>query len=98
MRILRHQIGVVDSQILTLPGGGTLLSAAVSRTAPEHAIDVWSLTPQVQGAHTEIEVFVIGTGNPIPDAAQEALLMGKFLGTVVTPAGLVWHVVQGKHR
>lgn len=97
MRIIRHQIAITDQQWVQLPAGGELLSVAQARTDANTTIDLWSLDVR-RGRPVEVEVFIIGTGNPITDAAQEAMLMGKFLGTVVCPNGLVWHVVQGQHR
>lgn len=95
MRIIRHEIDIVDHQTIRLPASGWLLSVAVSRTAPDFAIGVWSVDYEV-GEPTEIDVYVIGTGNPVRGAAADAVMYGKFVGTVVTPSQLVWHVWQGR--
>ena len=95
MRILRHSGGITDCQVVELPAAGELLSVSVSRVTPDYAIDVWSVDFQI-GAPMRVQVWMFGTGNPISDEAEEAVLAGNFLGTVVTPSGLVWHVWQGK--
>lgn len=97
MRVIRHQIGIVDKQTIELPAYGDLLFVAVSRTIPNHGIDLWSVDFERGRAHT-VDVYVVGTGNPMDEDTQEAVMFGKFLGTVVTPSGLVWHVWQGKIR
>ena len=38
-----------------------------------------------------VEVTFIGTGHPVPDNIG-------FVGSVVTPAGLVWHVYETERR
>ncbi len=51
-------------------------------------------------------VYVVGTGNPMPSALNDDLFTQhdpgippvtwrRFLGTVVTPSTLVWHVFEG---
>lgn len=97
MRILRHHIPITDRQFIQTPADGELLSAAVSRTAPDTHIDVWSIDYQ-RGVPRAIDVHIVGTGNPIPEDTQTAISSGKFLGTVVTPSRLVWHVWSGKIR
>lgn len=108
MRILRHQIAITDYQEIELLGKGQLLSVAVSRTIPEHGIDLWSLDyqssprPYMQPR----AVYVIGTGNPMPDelldhdewSGYPKLPQRRFIGTVVTPNGFVWHVFEGPRR
>lgn len=95
MRILRHSVGIVDRQVITLPAAGELLSVAASRVTPDHALDVWSVDFEL-GDPMPVEVWIFGTGNPIRGEAEEAVLAGNFIGTVVCPGGLVWHVWQGK--
>jgi hypothetical protein len=96
-RILRHELDIVDQQTVQLPCNGELLSVAMSRTDPDYRIDLWSVDYGT-GIARSVDVFIIGTGNRISTAAEEAILMGKFLGTVVTPSALVWHVWQGAFR
>lgn len=89
MRVIRHQIAITDYQEVTLPASGKPLSVALSRVPDlqNHAIDLWSLDYQMLAAKT-LSIYVVGTGNPIP----EGVGIDSFIGTVVTPSGLVWHV------
>lgn len=104
MRILRHQIGITDYQVIELPAKGQLLSVAMSRALPNMAIDLWSVDHE-HGQPHEVAVYVIGTGNPMPndlarelDPPEDSLRLvyplQLFLGTVVTPNGLVRHIFQ----
>lgn len=102
MRIIRHAIEITDYQTVTLPHDGDLLSVAQSRTERNALIDLWSIDyeggePQAKG------IYIIGTGNPMPAQLSGPVspTPGKpfpwrqFIGTVVTPCGLVWHVFEG---
>lgn len=96
MRIIRHQIPVTDHAKIDVYG--ELISAAASRTDPNGSIDIWSVDHEFGEAPAPVHVFVIGTGNPIPPDAADAIRNGKFLGTIVTPSRLVWHVWQGRYH
>lgn len=112
MRVIRHELEITDYQTLTMPGSGTTLSVARSRTRPDTAIDLWSLDYEDLGDSYALPlgIYVIGTGNPMPIELQGAPLAEgeslpptrwrwhRFAGTVVTPSGLVWHVFQGPCR
>lgn len=104
MRIIRHSIAITDYQTIKLPGEGQPLSVALSRNLPDHAIDLWSLDEQI-GDPRAVGVYVV---NPMPDTLATHLswlphnprslippTLTKFIGTVVTPSGLVWHVFDG---
>lgn len=39
-------------------------------------------------------IYIFGTGHPLPWTAHTRVNW-QFIGTVVTPSGLVWHVFQG---
>lgn len=107
MRVIRHQIAITDYQVLVVPEPNELLSVAVSRTIPNHGIDLWSLDLEKGDRPRQVGIYVIGTGNPMPDILQTKEEAGtgvelfgmtqwrKFIGTVVTPSGMVWHVFQG---
>jgi hypothetical protein len=114
MRIIRHQIAITDYQEIDLPSDGKLLSVAQVRTPVlvNHALDVWSIDYQ-RGNGRTVAIHVVGTGNPMaadlahqlapepgtafPVAAWSAP-RDSFLGTVVTPNELVWHVFEGTVR
>jgi hypothetical protein len=97
MRIIRHEIAITDYQEVRLPADGELLSVAMSRTLPNAALDVWSLDRRF-GEPRKVGLYVVGTGNPMPPPIMDrslSMLHASFLGTVVTPSGLVWHVFEG---
>ncbi len=109
MRIIRHPIAIIDYQEIYLPGEGEVLSVAASREFPNHGIDLWALDYE-RGEQRTVTIYVIGTGNPMPtDLAAEMDPHGhggipvllpdhKFIGTVVTANGLVWHIFEGPVR
>ncbi|AYR03143.1 hypothetical protein KNU21_gp81 [Gordonia phage Nordenberg] len=90
LTIHRRTVGVTDWQSFTVPGYvKRLLSVALSRDPllAEIGIDIWyEVYPEHEGA-SEVAVQVIGTGGRFPTAR-----LGDPIGTVVTPAGMVWHV------
>lgn len=94
-KIYRYELGITDYQEISLPGefwDTEFLSVAVSRTNPNNRIDLWSLVREGDGSPGHrVGVHVIGTGNPIPKELTDAFER-QFVGTVVTPIGLVWHV------
>ncbi|ATN88582.1 hypothetical protein SEA_JALFARM20_98 [Mycobacterium phage JalFarm20] len=97
MRILRHQVAITDYQEIEIPEG-QLLSVAVSRTLPNTAIDLWSL--DMENGYNELHaIWIVGTGNTFPaQLAKPVIGRREFIGTVVTPSGLVWHVFEGARR
>ncbi|MBU8834155.1 DUF7352 domain-containing protein [Mycolicibacterium goodii] len=92
---MRHNVAITDCQVIDLPAAGELLSVATARDEPNTTIDVWSVDYEA-GQPMRVEIWVFGTGNPISGEAEEAVLAGNFLGTVVTPASQVWHIWQGR--
>lgn len=97
MRIIRHELDITHYQVVPLDGSGELLSVAQSRTEPNTLIDLWSIDQQRQ-VTLFVGVYIIGTGHPMPPELSDPERFSKFLGTVVTPSGLVWHVFQGPVR
>lgn len=90
LTIHRRTIGVTDRQSFTEPGYvHRLLSVAPVRqpNLAEVAIDVWFEVYPGSPSATRVDVSVVGTGNPIPENTPF-----HHIGTVVTPAGMVWHV------
>jgi hypothetical protein len=92
-RILRWSIGLTDLQYLTVPAPGRILSVARSRTVPDHGIDLWTVGEDSAEKVTRT-IYVVGTGNLMPDPGPMGM---DFVGTVVTPSGLVWHVFADRH-
>lgn len=87
MTIYRDGIPVTDYQKIST---GTVLSVAASRTGRSDVIDLWYETTPLEMTG----IYIIGTGNPVP-WNQFTRADFTFVGTVVTPSGLVWHVFTG---
>ena len=85
--IHRATLPVVDSQALAIHGGGQVLSVAPTRDGGSAYIDLWFTTYPAEERGDRRWIHIAGTGHPRPP--------GRFVGTVVTPAGLVWHVFEG---
>ena len=99
MKVIRHELEIADYQEIPVPEG-EFLSVAVSRSAPNTAIDMWTLDKEVSPRPRVVAVYIVGTGNPMPtqldtDDQVWARTWRHFIGTVVTPSGLVWHVFVG---
>lgn len=95
-RILRYELDITDHQELPLDSNSVPVSVAVSRTDPNGKIDLWVLVNDGSGTPTPFNgskrnrsVLIAGTGHPIPPGVN---VTHKFIGTVVTPSDLVWHV------
>jgi streptogramin lyase len=84
--IHRVTLPVTDEQIITIHNGGEVLSVAPSRDGRSDVIDLWFTTYPTEEPGRR-PIYIAGTGHPRP--------RGKFIGTVVTPQGLVWHAFAG---
>ena len=87
MRIFRYVLKIDDEQIIDMPLGSEILSAAPARHT--YAIDVWVKVPEVAPA-VPYRFLIRGTGHPL----GEILSKDDFIGTCVMDDGLVWHVFQ----
>jgi hypothetical protein len=96
--IHRVSVDVTDKQHLQLTGPP--ISVAPSRDGSSDHFDLWfehmdgdrpAYEPKFDGTYT---IHVFGTGHPVPWSAYSRHAY-QFLGTVVTPSGLVWHVYRG---
>lgn len=96
--IYRLSVAVEDYQELNLTGPP--LSVAPDRGGSSDVFDLWfehmdgdrpAYEPDYHGKYA---IWVFGTGHPVPwtNYTRQAW---KFIGTVVTPSGLVWHVYTG---
>lgn len=99
MRIWRYQLQITDRQTVRMPFGYTLLSVAPGRPTPavigyNHHIDLWVQVPvradPGAGEFTEVpvDIQIMGTGYSMPQVPL------AFIGTVVMPNELVWHVFE----
>lgn len=89
--IYRIPVEVKDFQELML--SGKPISVAADRAGRSDMFDLWyendpDNVPMTRGLH------VFGTGHPLP-WNRFTRVDYVFLGTVVTPADLVWHVYLG---
>lgn len=84
--IHRVTIPIADEQIVEMHNAGTILSVAPTRDGRSDVVDLWFTTYEHELTGSR-PVRMAGTGHPRP--------YGRFIGTVVTPAGLVWHVFEG---
>jgi hypothetical protein len=82
-RVLRYPLNIVDRQDILC--GYPILSVGVSREDPNGKIDMWALA--LDGAdRVRTRIFITATGHPLPEDGL------RFIGTVITPNQLVWHV------
>ena len=84
--IHRVTLDVEDEQIVTIHNAGHVLSVAPTRDGGSGQVDLW-FTTYPSEPNGKRWVYMAGTGMPRPG--------GRFVGTVVTPSGLVWHVFEG---
>lgn len=90
-KIFKYPLKVTDEQYLVLPQHAQILSVAEMDTT---TIALWavvdpSIAGKGKGYEEERLVRIFGTGNPIEDEQLQGM---RFVGTVVTRIGLVWHV------
>ena len=87
-RVLRYSIPIQDTFHLPIPAGAVPISVANSRLQPGSHVDVWVRTPSVRQDRTEYAIIrIAGTGHDVEDADAT-----DFLGSVITPQSLVFHV------
>lgn len=88
--IHRLSVTVEDYQELTLTGAP--ISVAADRDGRSDRFDMWF--EHRDDFEAQAGIWIFGTGHPVPwDASTRPWF--AFLGTVVTPSGLVWHVYNG---
>ncbi|PTR42056.1 hypothetical protein C8K38_111225 [Rhodococcus sp. OK611] len=85
--IHRVTIPVEDEQLIAIHAGGQVLSVAPTRDGRSAHIDLWFTTYPSEDRGDQRWIYIAGTGHPRPP--------GRFIGTVVTPSGLVWHAFEG---
>ena len=91
LTIHRRTIAITDAQSFEVKGYvRNILKAATVRNAAlaETAVDLWyEVYPEAEHSPSCLVISIIGTGNPVPPTR-----IGMHIDTVITPAGLVWHV------
>lgn len=92
--IYRTSLEVADYQ--EVPLSGTPISVAADRDGRSGCFDLW-FEHMADCTALPYAVYVFGTGNPVPWGIYTRHAW-QFIGTVVTPAGLVWHIYTGPGR
>lgn len=87
MKIWKFPLQITDVQIVTLPVDSEILSVAMQG----NVLCLWAMCDPDSRSHRR-EIEIIGTGNPIEDAHRQ--FERRFIGTVLCPSGLVWHVFE----
>lgn len=95
--IHRISVEVADYQEIDLTGPA--ISVAADREFRSDRFDLWyehyeDTGPALAGLTLTRALYVIGTGHPVPWTPWTRYAF-TFLGTVVTPSGLVWHIYTG---
>ena len=95
--IYRISVEVQDYQEIDL--AGPPISVAADREYRSDRFDLWyehydETGPALAGGLWRQAVYVIGTGHPVPWTAWTRHAFG-FLGTIITPTDLVWHIYTG---
>ena len=94
MKIYKYELNITDKQRIQVPGKHL---RPLSVAEQYGKLMLWAIVsdepPDFRANHTELEITIIGTGNPAPDLRQVDTFDGmRFIGTVVMSDGLVWHV------
>ena len=88
LKIYKYPLSMVDNQTITLPNKAEVLKIALSRTV-EPDLWLWAKVNPNNDLTLDLEVTIIGTGNPIPEEP------GEYFDTVFYPMStidLVFHV------
>lgn len=83
MRIYKYPIEITDYQRLQVPMRSEFLSAQFQGDIP----CLWILV-DTESEPVNIELLIIGTGNPVPDNIGDY----SFMNTLQDPRGFVWHL------
>jgi len=96
-RVLRYPLDITDHQQVTIREPARIISVAQSRSDPFGSIDLWAIGGD-DYRNKQVDIYIVGTGHPMPNGMAIYSLTGfsNFLGTVITPNELVWHVWEGQ--
>ena len=88
--IWKYPLELTDEQVIHVPRSPQFLSCQIQNGKP----CIWALVdPELRSK--AISVYVVGTGNPVPEGVADA----DFMGTVQMAGGsLVWHVFVEKAK
>jgi len=83
-RIFKYPLELTDHQTITIRSFTPCMDV-LHVDMQNDTITLWAEN-DVTGPEVEIDVFIVGTGNPMPNGAI------LHIGTVVDAHGFVWHV------
>lgn len=89
--IHKYTLNALGANIVHMPWTADLLSVAVQE---DGALRLWALV-DTSAKTVAREIHVFGTGHEITPPLRGSL---KYVGTVHTPAGYVWHVFDNGER
>lgn len=93
--IHRVKVDVTEYQEIDLTGPP--LSVAADRSGASDTIDLW-FEHYDAPIFRPFPIYIFGTGHPVPWNWLDTRDRYRFIGTVVTPASLVWHVYTGPRK
>ena len=85
--VWKFELVAADSPVVRMPEGAKVLSVAESG-ASGYRLLMWALVDP-DAPMRDRRFRVLGTGHPFPDAEE-----CRFVGTVQTHVGLVWHLFE----
>ena len=85
--VYRYDVAVTDFQVLQIQGCIRVLSVG---TGTHDNLSLWALVDTEDTRDTQVNLRILGTGNPIPDFNYLTQFY-TFLNTVVM-GKLVWHI------
>ena len=90
-----HRISLQVADYHEIDVGGPVLSVAADRGGRSDVFDLWFENGDYP-SH-KMAVHVVGTGHPLPWMSRCTKPAYRFVGTVVTVSGLVWHVYVSEY-
>lgn len=83
--VWKYDLQINDVQTVYAPFGATPLTAQMQKSK----LALWMLIPDVDAPDQPIEIFIFGTGHPMPTIISAL----HYLATVQMEGGdLIWHV------
>lgn len=81
--IFKYPIKIADKTVITLPETAVQLSMQ----SQDGQITLWCLVDSEEAEKVEYEVYVVGTGNLVPDGID-----GTHYQTTIVMRPFVWHI------
>ena len=85
-----HRISLLVADYHEIEVGGPILSVAADRKGRSDVLDLWFENGDYPSR--KVAVYMVGTGHPLPWSSRPTKHAYRFVGSVVTALGLVWHV------